>query len=91
MTYAWIATVEVAAGADLDQLSKQLRGEIIPATEQAAGFQRGYWFRHATDPLRGAVVVLFDSEEAAQQASAPEGTPEVTMLTRDLYEITAEA
>ena len=43
-----------------------LRGEVVPRVSQAPGFVAGYWTRKDNN---GLSMVVFESEEAAQQAT----------------------
>jgi hypothetical protein len=43
-----------------------LRGQVVPGVSQAPGFIAGYWTRKDN---QGLSMVIFESEEAANQAS----------------------
>jgi hypothetical protein len=45
---------------------EQLRSEVVPRVSQQPGFVNGYWMRKDNS---GMSVILFDSEDAANQAS----------------------
>jgi hypothetical protein len=92
VTYAWITTVEARDTADADELRRTLHDEVIPDVSGFPGFQKAYWFAHASKPNAGAVVVLFESEEAARESAPRErGDLGVTERSRDLYRLVAEA
>lgn len=52
---------------DFDQARAFLREEGIPRLSQMPGFISGHWIR--IDDTTGASLLLFESEEAAQQAA----------------------
>jgi hypothetical protein len=52
---------------DFEQARKFLREEAIPRLSQIPGFVSGHWVK--LDENTGASLILFESEEAAQQAA----------------------
>ena len=90
MAYAWIVTVDEIDTSRTDEMSARLRNELIPQVSSLPGFQKGYWFQHSAKDDAGAVILLFDSEEAAQQVSNPDDMP-VTFRSRELYRLVGEA
>jgi hypothetical protein len=53
---------------DFDQARGFLREQVVPRVQQAPGFVTGYWV--AIDgQQRGRSVIVFESEEAAQNAA----------------------
>jgi hypothetical protein len=68
-----------------------LRGEVVPRISQAPGFVAGYWTRADNN---GLSMVIFESEEAAQQASdrVRENVPEaVTLESVEVREVVESA
>ena len=51
---------------DIESAEKALREEVVPRVSQAPGFVAGYWTRKEND---GLSLVIFESEDAAKQAS----------------------
>ena len=91
MTHALIAMVEATASAREGELRDRLQTEIIPRTKSLPGFQKAYWFADTEHDRAGAVVVLFESEEAAQAAPAPPADAQVKVHSRVVYRLVAEA
>ena len=52
---------------DADTAQRELREEVVPMVSGAPGFIAGYWVRVSDDT--GTSVVVFESEEAARNAS----------------------
>jgi heme-degrading monooxygenase HmoA len=70
---------------DLQEAQKFLREELVPQVSQAPGFVAGYWVRVAEN--RGASVVAFESEEAAQAAAERVATRPPEAVTVDSVEV----
>jgi len=51
---------------DPEAAESALRDEVVPRVSQAPGFVAGYWTRKDNN---GLSMVIFESEEAAKQAS----------------------
>ena len=51
---------------DMESAEKALREEVVPRVSQAPGFVTGYWTRKDNN---GLSMVIFESEDAAKQAS----------------------
>lgn len=76
---------------DVEAGQRALSEEVVPQVSQAPGFVAGYWTRHDDS---GLSMVIFDSEEAAQQASerVRSGVPEaVTLEGVEVREVVAHA
>ena len=76
---------------DLEAADSHLRGQVVPAISQAPGFVAGYWTRKDDT---GLSMVIFDSEDAANQASeqVPSMIPDaVTLEDVDVREVAAHA
>jgi hypothetical protein len=70
---------------------ERLRSDVVPRVSQQPGFVNGYWLRKDNS---GLSVVLFDSEDAAKQASerVPENIAEgVTLDGVEIREVVAQA
>jgi heme-degrading monooxygenase HmoA len=53
---------------DAPEATQFLRDQVVPAVKQSPGFVAGYWVRlEAGD--EGSSVIVFESEDAARQAS----------------------
>jgi heme-degrading monooxygenase HmoA len=76
---------------DEERSVKELREELVPQISQVPGFVAGYWTRKDNT---GVSLVVFESEEAAQNAServrdsAPTG---VTIQDIEVREVVANA
>jgi hypothetical protein len=76
---------------DVDAGLDALRNEVVPQVSQAPGFVAGYWTRKDDT---GLSMIVFDSEEAATQASerisstVPQG---VTFESAEVREVAAHA
>ena len=76
---------------DSEAATARLREEVVPRVSQAPGFVAGYWTRKDNT---GLSMLVFESEEAAQQAAAqlPAVTPEgVTFESADVREVVEHA
>ena len=51
---------------DTEAAEKALREEVVPRVSQAPGFVAGYWTRKDSS---GLSMIIFESEDAAKQAS----------------------
>jgi hypothetical protein len=74
-----------------DAALERLRSDVVPRVSQAPGFVNGYWLRKDNS---GLSVLLFDSEDAAKQASerVPENIAEgVTLEGVEMREVVAQA
>ena len=76
---------------DFDTAVKELRDNVVPNVSQIPGFVTGTWTRDGSD---GLSMVVFESEEVAQQAS--EQVPSmisdaVTLQSVEIREVTAHA
>jgi heme-degrading monooxygenase HmoA len=74
-----------------DAALERLRSDVVPRVSQQPGFVNGYWLRKDNS---GLSVVLFDSEDAAKQASerVPETIAEgVTLEGVEIREVVAQA
>jgi hypothetical protein len=70
---------------------ERLRSDVVPRVSQQPGFVHGYWMRKDNT---GLSIVLFDSEDAAKQASerVPENIAEgVTLESTEIREVVAHA
>jgi heme-degrading monooxygenase HmoA len=54
---------------DREAATQQLREGVVPAVSQAPGFVAGYWTRKEGSD-QGLSMILFESEEAANQTAA---------------------
>jgi hypothetical protein len=83
--------VRVTINDDDESALKELREQVVPQASNAPGFKAGYWTRKDND---GFSLVIFESEEAAQNASerisgaAPSG---VTVESVEVREVVASA
>jgi hypothetical protein len=83
--------VKVKISGDTDTAQQMLREEVVPQISKAPGFVAGYWTRKENT---GISMVVFDSEEEANQAServrsmAPEN---VTVEDVEVREVVANA
>jgi quinol monooxygenase YgiN len=74
-----------------DAALEQLRNDVVPRVSQQPGFVNGYWMRKDDS---GLSVVLFDSEDAAKQASErmPSNLAQgVTLEDVEIREVVANA
>ena len=72
---------------------KMLDQGIVPMAKAQAGFMNGIWMRKVSAPSEGVGVVVFATEQQANDASEalrpPPGGPEVRGV--DIYEVGALA
>jgi hypothetical protein len=76
---------------DLEPAEAALRDEVVPRVSQAPGFVAAYWTRKDNG---GLSMAIFESEEAARQASEQvrAGVPEaVTLDDVEVREVVAHA
>ena len=67
---------------DVEAAVNDLRENVVPGVSQAPGFVTGYWMRKDNS---GLSCVIFDSEEAARDAS--ERIPSMVRETVTLEEV----
>ena len=76
---------------DRDAATDELRNQVVPAVSQAPGFVNGYWTRKDDT---GLSMILFESEEAANNASEriPSTVPDAVDLEGvEVREVVANA
>jgi hypothetical protein len=76
---------------DPEAATSHLRERVVPGVSQAPGFVAGYWTRKEDE---GLSMVIFDSEDAANQASeqVPSMIPDaVTLENVEVREVAAHA
>lgn len=76
---------------DPEAAESHLRERVVPQISQAPGFVAGYWTRKDG---KGLSMVIFDSEDAANNASeqVPSMIPDaVTLDSVDVREVAAHA
>lgn len=76
---------------DFDSARQELQEETVPRVSQAPGFVSGYWTRKENT---GLSMIIFESEEAAREASERlrESPPQhVTIEDVELREVAAHA
>ena len=71
---------------DREAAQQRLDQEVVPAVSQAPGFQTGYWMQKDNT---GLSVVIFDSEDSANQAAerAREMTENIDAVSLDGVEV----
>ena len=77
---------------DTSNAQRELQERVIPGIKQAPGFVAGYWTRDKDD--KGLSMVVFESEQAATQASerVPGMLPEAVELESvEVREVVAQA
>jgi heme-degrading monooxygenase HmoA len=76
---------------DVDAALESLRSEVVPRVSGSPGFVGGYWVRVAEN--KGVSVVVFESEDAARQASEQIQPPGdfVTFDSVEVGEVAASA
>lgn len=84
-------TIDPARG---DEAEKLLHETVVPPVKALPGFVTAYWLR-SDDGTRGVSVVVFESEETAQNAldngpRPPEGAP-ATIIRVDRMAVLAHA
>ena len=81
------AVVATATIRDFDR-ARQGLDQMVPTIAQAPGFVAGYWTRSESN--QGLSMVVFESEEAAQQVAErlrTEGPPDPEAVTIDNVEV----
>ena len=76
---------------DPESSESELRERVVPGVKQLPGFVTGYWLRKGND---GMSFVIFDSEDAANQAAEriPSVVPEsVELQGVEVREVVANA
>jgi hypothetical protein len=80
----------VNIGGDAGNAQEVLGEQVVPRISSVPGFVAGYWVRLAED--RGASVVVFESEEAANAAREQvQPPPGVTIESAEVGEVVAHA
>jgi heme-degrading monooxygenase HmoA len=75
---------------DADASISELRERVVPAVSGSPGFVAGYWVR--VSDTKGTSVVVFESEQAAQEAAGQIRPPEaVTLDSVEVGEVVAHA
>ena len=76
---------------DSEAAEKHLREQVVPGVSQSPGFMAGYWTRKDNT---GLSMIIFDSEDSANQASerVPSMIPDaVTLDGVEVREVAAHA
>jgi hypothetical protein len=76
---------------DTEAADSHLRERVVPGVSQSPGFVAGYWTRKDNN---GLSMIIFDSEDAAKQASEqiPSMIPDaVTLDDVEVREVAAHA
>ena len=68
-----------------DEALRILHEELVPALSQAPGFVAGYWVSIGDN--QGTSVIVFESEDAAQQAMQSGEPPPPEVFTVDSFDI----
>lgn len=69
---------------DMDTAEKALREQVVPRVSGAPGFVTGYWLRKENSGLSFAI---FETEDAARQASENIQSPDPDAVTIDEVEV----
>jgi heme-degrading monooxygenase HmoA len=86
--HAVVTTVSI--GESAGPAEEVLREQVVPRISSVPGFVAGYWVRLAED--RGASVVVFESEDAANAAREQiQPPPGVTIESAEVGEVVANA
>ena len=82
---------------DVDAAEDMLHNEVVPQVTQIPGFKAGWWTRDL-DKTNGMGVMIFDSEQTAQQVKqqlesteGPGGNPAVNFQGAEIREVVANA
>ncbi len=88
--HAVITVIEYLPGTTEDAAVGALHEMILPGVKQAPGFVKGVW---AGDDKGGHALMLFETEEQAQQAVQGVGDEVggVRVTSSDVYRVHAEA
>lgn len=70
---------------DREQAEAFLKENIVPAVSQAPGFVAGYWTN--VGESKGTSMMIFESEDAANQASNVDTPPPEDVVTIESVEI----
>jgi hypothetical protein len=78
---------------DRETAEQTLNQEVVPRVSQAPGFQAGYW---TWKDNNGLSMVIFDSEDAANQAAEQvraliQSQPSVSLINEEVREVVAQA
>jgi hypothetical protein len=78
---------------DRETAEQTLNKEVVPRVSQAPGFQAGYW---TWKDNNGLSMVIFDSEDAANQAAEQvraliQSQPSVSLINEEVREVVAQA
>ena len=78
---------------DRQAAERTLNEEVIPQISQAPGFQTGYW---TWKDNTGLSMIIFDSEDAANQAAdqvrtMTQNRPAVSLINEEVREVVAQA
>jgi hypothetical protein len=89
--HAVVVGVSISGDADPQQVTTQLREEIVPRITQLPGFVAGYWVRLEGGD-QGRAVIVFESEDAARGAKEQiQPAPGVTLDSAEVGEVVANA
>jgi hypothetical protein len=69
---------------DEEPAEQALREQVVPRVSQSPGFVAGYWLRKDDS---GLSVIVFESEEAARNASENIQSPDPDAVTVDEVEV----
>ena len=78
---------------DRQSAEQTLNEEVVPRVSQAPGFRAGYW---TWKDNTGLSMVIFDSEDAANQAADQvraliQSRPSVSLINEEVREVVAQA
>jgi hypothetical protein len=89
--HAVVVGVSISADANPQDVTTQLREEIVPTIAQLPGFVGGYWVR-LDGGDQGRAVIVFDSEDGARGAREQiQPAPGVTLDSAEVGEVVANA
>ena len=89
--HAVVVTVSISEDADVQEVTKHLRENIVPTVSQRPGFVAGYWVR-LEGGNQGRSVIVFESEDAARGVKENlQPAPGVTFDSVDVGEVVANA
>jgi hypothetical protein len=71
---------------DVEAATTFLRERIVPGISQAPGFVTGHWVQWG-DPSQGAAMMVFESEDAANQAKGMIQPPPGNAVTIESVEV----
>ena len=90
------AVVVKVTFSDVDAAEEMLHGEVVPMVKQAPGFVAGWWTR-AVDKSNGMGLMVWESEDAAEQAKqrlqteGPGNSDAVDIESIEIREVVANA